>query len=288
MERFLERCGKYSKDMGCNITRLALAKGEDAPHVLELQPSTYCQNTYSVSKTFTMTAIGLLWDRGLLRLSDKVCDILRKYVPKQGMDARWEEVTVELALTHKAGLPGGHLDIDVAPAGLFGFDYLDYTFRTELLYDPGTSELYSDGAFYLLSRVVSELVGMPMDTYLWKELFYPLGYREMAWSRCPQGYPMGATGLYVGVGDIAKLGQVYLNGGMYGGKRILSEEWCQMAPERNYALHWDKTHTYYAKGGMLGQVIAVYPGAGLSVAMQSCGGDPNKVLGYIARHLEEL
>ncbi len=288
MHSFLGNLEAYIQENNLSIIRVAMAKGEEEPELLQCHRDNFCQNTYSVSKTFTMTAVGLLWDKGLLALSEKVCDILRAYVPTTGMDPRFENVTVEMALTHKAGFPGGYLDIDVAPAGAFGWDYLDYLFRTPLVYDPGTEERYSDGAFYLLSRIVSEKCGMPMDTFMWKELFYPLGYQEMAWSRCPQGYPMGATGLYVGAADVARLAQVYLHDGLYRGKRLLSKEWCTIAPERNYALHWDSNRTHYAKGGMLGQVIAAFPAIDTAFAVQACGDDTGKVMEWIVNHHREL
>ncbi len=288
MHPFLTKCEQFIKEEKLSLIRVAMARGEEEPEVLQCRQENFCQNTYSVSKTFTATAVGLLWDKGILDLSEKVCDILRDKLPPEGMDPRFEDVTVEMALTHKAGLPGGHLDIDVAPAGAFGWDYLDYLFRTPLIYAPGTDERYSDGAFYLLSRIVSTKCGIPMDTFLWKELFFPLGYQEMAWSRCPQGYPMGATGLYVGAADVARLGQVYLHGGMYRGKRLLSEAWCTMAPERNFALHWDSAHTHYAKGGMLGQIIAAFPTIDTAFALQNCGEDTVRVFEWIVKHHEEL
>ncbi len=288
MHPFLERCSKFIEENQLSIIRVAMARGEEEPEVLNCRQENFCQNTYSVSKTFTMTAVGLLWDKGLLHLNEKVCDILRNQVPAEGMDPRFEDVTVEMALTHRPGFPGGYLDIDVAPAGAFGWDYLAYLFRTPLVYDPGTEERYSDGAFYLLSRVVSAKIGQPMDTFLWKEIFYPLGYQEMAWSRCPQGFPMGATGLYIGAADIARLAQVYMHDGMYRGKRLLSGEWCQMAREKNYALHWDGARTHYAKGGMLGQVIAAFPAVDTAFSVQACSDDTGKVMEWIVKHHQEL
>ena len=61
------------------------------------------------------------------------------------------------------------------------------------------------------------------------------------------GYPMGATGLYISSADMVKLGQVYLEGGTYYGRRILSEEWVIMSLEREYDFEWNETHQYFAK-----------------------------------------
>ena len=52
-------------------------------------------NSYSVAKAFTMTAIGMLWDRGQIRVEEKVYDILQEEFPKE-FDLRWKEVTVNI------------------------------------------------------------------------------------------------------------------------------------------------------------------------------------------------
>jgi len=58
-----------------------------------------------------------------------------------------------------------------------------------------------------------------------ENIFQPLGFREAAWGCCPPEHAIGATGLYIRVNDMIKLGAVYLNCGTYRGKRILSEGW---------------------------------------------------------------
>ena len=286
MSQFLQNCVDHIKTQPFDIIRITQIKDgvSETIHSTEANP---CQNTYSVAKSFTMTAIGLLYDRGLVRPEDKVCGILQEELPVSGMDPRWHDVTVDMALSHRLGLPVGFLDIDVNPSAKFGWDYLHYMLTYPLVYDPGTDYMYSDGAFYLLSRIASKLAGMPMDTFLWKELFFPLGFQEMAWSRCPMGYPMGATGLYIGSEDMAKLGQLYLDKGMYAGKRILSEEWVNLALEREYAFEWDADHRSFAKGGMCGQRLMVIPEDRRVIALQAYGANSDVVAQWVLAHSHE-
>lgn len=284
MSRFLQNCVDFIATQPFEIIRISQIKDGGEIETIHCREENPCQNTYSVAKSFTMTAIGLLYDKGLVKPEEKVCDILADYLPEEGMDPRWRDVTVDMALTHRLGLPVGFLDIDVNPASKFGWDYLHYMLTYPLEFDPGTRYQYSDGAFYLLSRVVSAKTGEAMDTFLWRELFYPLGFQEMAWSRCPMGYPMGATGLYISSADMVKLGQVYLEGGTYYGKRILSEEWVCMALEREYAFEWDAGHRFFAKGGMCGQKLMVVPGANRAVAIQSYGADSGIVANWVVEH----
>jgi hypothetical protein len=77
-----------------------------------IHPADLATNSYSVAKAFTMTAIGMLWDQGGIRVEDKVYEILKEEFPEE-FDLRWKEVTVEHLLTHKVGFGRGFLDIDV-------------------------------------------------------------------------------------------------------------------------------------------------------------------------------
>lgn len=245
---------------------------------VNLLPVNPCNDTYSVSKAFIVTAIGMLYDDGLLKVEEKVVDIFRDKLPEK-YDEKWNDVTVHHLLKHSAGLPLGYLDIDCIDIHTLGTDdFLDYLFKTELEYVPGTNGKYSDGAFYMLSRVISEKCGEKADDLLMRRLFYPLGYREAAWSKCPHGYPMGATGLYIRSCDIARHGAVYLNGGVYNGKRIISEEWVNIVLSRGYELGNIRPNSY-AKGGMAGQMLIFDKAQNVSVGWTAY--EPSKDVGVL-------
>lgn len=280
MSCFLRNFAEFIRTQPFDYTRITEIK-DGVSETMEGMETYNCLNTYSVAKPFTMTAIGLLYDRGLIRPEDKVTEILRDDLPEEGMDSRWHDATVDMALTHRLGLPFGFLDIDTHNANEFGEDFLRYMLTYPLETAPGAEYCYSDGAFYLLSRIASKVTGESLDKFLWRELFLPLGFREAAWSSCPMGYSVGATGLYIGSEDMAKLGELYLNGGIYGSKRIVSEEWAAMAVERGYAFDHDSKGRGYSKGGMNGQLLAVIPKDRRVVAIQSFGGDCEAMVNWI-------
>lgn len=225
-----------------------------------------CNDIYSISKAFIVTGIGMMYDDGLLTVDEKVVDIFADKLPNE-YDKRWNDVTVHNLLTHTAGLPAGYLDIDCYDIHTFDTDdFLDMLFRTKLEYDPGKGGKYSDGAFYMLSRVITAKCGERADDLLMRRLFYPLGFREAAWSKCPKGYPIGATGLYIRTCDVARHGMVYLNGGTYNGKRIISKEWVDTVLGK-YELGMIRPHSY-AKGGMYGQMMVVDTNRNISVAWE--------------------
>lgn len=259
MNRFLADMAAFIIEQGLNIFSIALIEGDDTLAEMQVKAANACQNSYSVAKAFCVTAVGMLYDRGLLSTDDLVCDILGDEAP-EGMDERWRTATVHMALSHRLGLPGGFLDIDNPGAEAFGTDYLRYLLTTPLQCAPGEVSRYTDGAYYLISRIVEKAAGEPMDTFLWHELFAPLGFREMAWSRCPMGHPMGATGLYIRTGDMVKLGAIYLNGGEWKEHRYLTKEWVNIVLTRGYEMQTiDEETEAYGKGGMHGQKLIVLP-----------------------------
>lgn len=234
-----------------------------------VNPANKTNDCYSISKVFTVTALGLLFDDGKLDTDEKIVDIFKDELP-ENMDMAWNNVTVDMLIRHCWGIEHGFLDIDIEDINsyqaIYGTrnDFINIVLSQNLTYEPDTKEVYSDAAYYLLSRVVTKKTGEKLYDFLRKRLFNPLEYEETAWSCCPMGYSMGATGLYIRPGDIAKLGQLYLDKGLHKGQRIISENWCNMVLERGYELR--KFGSGYAKGGMYGQMLYIDPCRNLSVA----------------------
>ena len=233
-------------------------------------PSNKTNDCYSVSKLFTVTAIGLLFDEGKLNINERITDIFIEQLPP-AMDPKWEEVTVDDVLLHRWGINHGFLDIDCEDIneypGIYGErnDFLKIILSRQLSQTPGEYECYSDAAYYLLSRIVTEKSLETTYEYLRKRLFNPLQFEETAWSACPLGYSMGATGLFLRSCDMVKLGSLYLKSGIYKGERILSEAWCQTVIQRGYELR-KCGNTGYAKGGMYGQCLYIDPGKNFAAA----------------------
>ncbi|MBQ6265572.1 MAG: beta-lactamase family protein [Clostridia bacterium] len=283
MNKFLGDISDFIKKQPFQVIRISEYHNGGEIETVEFTPSNPCQNTYSIAKAFTMTAIGILRDRGLVSLNEKICDIFRDDLP-ENIDSRWEKSTVEMALLHRLGFPASFLDIDVTDSNEFGEDFLKYCFSVNLDYTPGEGELYTDGAYYLLSRIVSKKTGMKLDDFLWKEMFHKMKFREAAWSHCPMGYPIGATGLYIHSEDIIKVGMIYLNGGLYRGQRIVSEEWVERAKEKGYSLDCDSERKIFFKGGMHGQKLIIAPSQNRVVALQSYGANSDVIADFVKNY----
>ena len=264
--------------LGVNLYDFALWTEENGVQSHRFQPSNRCNNSYSVAKAFTMTAIGLLCDDGKLNVTDSLGQIFD--------NPSWNDVTIEHALTHRIGYAQGYLDIDIEDISTYPTDdFLSLSLSYPRPYAPGEHYQYTDAAFYLLSRVVDHVSGEKMDSLLHRRIIKPMCFQEIAWSRCPQEYPLGATGLYVSSHDMVKLAALYLNNGIWNGQQLLSANWVKLAEERHYDLN-EMADGIIGKGGMYGQALGYSRSKNIAVAWHAF--DEGKTRKTVADYLAQL
>lgn len=273
-----ERANVYSlclvENGACTVRQLAECGGKN--------------NVYSVSKSVTSLVVGILAERGYLRVNgESVADIFRGR--PGGVPEPWTGVTPAHLLAHTTGF-GGFLDIDVDDfAGRAGEDYLGLVLGHPFRHKPGETMEYSDSNYYLLSRIVTRRTGRGLHDLARELIFNPLGISGTAWAVCPRGYAMGATGLFLGVRDMAKIGAMLLQGGSWNGRQVVPRSWIGEMTRRRTAPpgctavgygygFWLRrgTDAFSAKG-MLGQIIFVSPAKNAVVAVQSCERDGEKM-----------
>ncbi len=220
-----------------------------------IRPSEKAHNVYSVAKLFTVLAVGICHDEGKLSPEDRIIDVLEIDLTEQH-DPKWGNVTIDMLLSHKAGFGAGLMDIDVDDVSAYGTkNYLEYVLSAELPREQGKDYVYTDAAYYLLSLAVEKVSGKSLEEFLRPVIFDVLEFAEYSWTKCPMGHTIGATGLYVRAEDFCKLGRIFAEGGTYLGERVVSEEWCNIAIEREYSIRHLRDGWYF-KDGMYGQYIA--------------------------------
>lgn len=283
MSRFLNDFAEYVKKNDGRVFSVAEVTGGGEPEVLHLKENNLSQNIYSISKMYTVTAVGILCDQGLLSVDKTVTGILGDECP-EGYDPYWDETTVDMLMRHRVGFSGG-FDTDVIDASQYDSDYLKEIMLKKWICPPDTERHYEDAVYYVLSRIVNKVSGKPLFNFCWENIFLPLRFKEAAWSCCPKGHAIGATGLYIRCEDMIKLGAVYLNGGEYMGQRIVSAEWVQKVLERTYEFKYNGIKDSYNKGGLWGQELLVIPCENKVVAWQSC--DRRKVTPDFTKYAAE-
>jgi CubicO group peptidase (beta-lactamase class C family) len=174
------------------------------------------RDVFSVSKTFTSVAVGIAQDEGLLTVDDPVLRHLPGLasVAGAGVDA----VTIRHLLTMSSGLGWRWPSPDADHPG----DPVEDFLATSPAAPPGTAFQYRGTSTYVLSRIIHASSGMDLRDYLMPRLFAPLGIANPQWHRCPQGYSLGAVGLFLRTAEIARLGQTLLDGGSYQGRQLVS------------------------------------------------------------------
>lgn len=215
------------------------------------------QNTYSVSKVFCVTAIGMLYDEGKIKMTDTIGNIFKDEIKKYGIsESKWKDITIHDVLKHKIGYTKGSLlDIDVYKNEWKSWDKDFLKLTLNYATDGKKTYKYSDAAYYLLSRVVAKISGQKLDVYLKSRLFDKADFKNYTITKCPEGHPIGATQFFLRPDDVVKLGRIYLNGGTYNGKRIISQEWVNIVIDKGYEL--GSNGTGYSKGGMNGQFLYI-------------------------------
>lgn len=240
-------------------------------------------NVYSVTKSVTALVAGILQERHLIDpFHETVRDYLCNEIPPTLCEA-WGKVKLYHLLTHTTGFDHDCLDIDNNDASQWGTtDYLGRVLECPLVFAPGSKMVYCDANYYLLSRCIAACTGKALQEWAQHEIFKPLGIVGAAWSVCPDGYAIGATGLFVTVEDMLKIGIMLLQHGASQGHQIVSPEWIAEITKKRvstdrigrdgYGLgFWVRSDTSaFMANGMLGQLIYVSPQTNRVVAWQSC------------------
>src|SRR4051794_37381151 len=172
---------------------------------------------YSLSKSFTSTAVGLAVAEGKLSVDDEVLKFFPDDAPpdpSKNLKAMRIADLLRMSTGHQSE-PSFREQPNWAKAFL----------THDVPFKPGTHFLYNTAATYMLSAVVQKATGQTVLDYLRPRLFDPLGIEDPTWGTSPQGVSLGGYGLSVRTEDIARFGQLYLNKGRWGGKQLVPEFW---------------------------------------------------------------
>lgn len=258
---------------------------KDRPHML-----------YSLSKSFTSTAVGMAVDEGRLSLDDKVVSFFPDKVPAQPSEnlarMRIRDLLCMGSGNHNDTLPPMREGAET--------DWVKVFFAQPVEHEPGTYFCYNTGATYMLSAIVQKTTGQKVLDYLTPRLFEPLGIQNATWEVSPQGIQTGGYGLKVKTRDIAALGLLYLRKGDWNGKRLLSEKWVGQATSKQIAngdkpdndwnqgygfQFWRCRNNAYRGDGAFGQYCVVMPDQDAVLAITSGLGDMQQVLNLAWTHL---
>ena len=231
--------------------------------------------SHSMCKSITGMAIGLLIDEGKLSLDENIYNIFPGKVNPLIKIFR-PEITVRYLLTMTSGVTFNESGI------VSGNDWLESYLNAPVTGKPGTEFQYNSLNTYVLSAIVSAKTEMTLEEYLRPRLFEPLGITRYLWETCPKGITKGGWGLFICPEDMAKLGQLYLNHGMWHEKQIIPANWIRESTAKQvdsiegtygygYQIWMENRLNSFEFNGMLGQNVIVYPD--LDIVIVTCAGN---------------
>jgi CubicO group peptidase (beta-lactamase class C family) len=250
----------------------------------------------SATKSFTSALIGVAIDQGLIAGVDVT---IAEYLPQiKELGEYWQRITIRQLLTHSSGI---NADDSLFMEWYRSDNWLEFTFNHGVVSEPGARFIYSTAGTHLLAAVLQQATGRKVSDYGREYLFEPLGMDSAAWGEDPQGITDGGNGLTLNVYDMAKLGQLFLNGGRWNEQQIISQAWVdestsvQFARTERYSTYgyqwWIRKFgakgydTYFAQGHG-GQLIFVVPELALvSVFTSNYPNNPGAPFPYFADYI---
>jgi CubicO group peptidase (beta-lactamase class C family) len=256
----------------------------DRPHLL-----------YSLTKSFTSVAVGLVIADGLLSLDDRVMDVLPDHVPAD-ISEQGRRITVH----HLLSMTSGHRTDSLAEAWQLEPDDLVKGFLRVPFPDPeGSRHAYDNATTFVLARMVERVAGRGLPELLDERLFAPMGIEHAEWDRVADGAAFGFHGLHLTTEAVAAFGEVLRREGRWGDRQLIPREWVRLATSRHIETlpsanavgntdwlcgygyqFWMSRHGYFGEGNN-GQLCVVVPEHDLVVAMTAATVDEQPMLDAI-------
>ncbi|MCY3970354.1 MAG: serine hydrolase [Acidobacteria bacterium] len=255
------------------------------------------KNVHSVSKSVTSLAVGIAVDRGLLPgVNTRLVHLLPHYAHRLREPPK-NRLTLRHALTMTAGLAWDDTD----QAFWNNADSVDYVLTRDVVAQPGTEFSYSSGLSHVIAEVNNRATGKSHLAFVQQHLFGPLGITTATWDPDLSGRHWGGTGLRIRPRDMAKIGQLTLQEGLWEGRRLVSREWIAestrgqtagIAEAPNYGYQWwIRPQGRYLAHGYNGQYIGVDPEADIVMTMITLSEQsprPQETYRYYFEQLQDL
>lgn len=242
----------------------------------------------SVTKSITALLVGIARGEGLVpSLDTPLHDLMPEYFDD---DLRKRAITVRDVLTMRTGLEFDN-DTDTGKFLYSAGSSVGNVLRRPLVSEPGSQFYYHDANPQLASGLLKKVTRRTPEAYADMALFGPLGIRDYQWEKHRDGLNFGAFGLWMRPRDMAKIGQLMLQGGVWEGRRVLPSSWIEESTRihanGNYGLYWwvHEENQVYRAAGAGGQIILVDEGNDLVVVFT---GDANSKSWVLSPGIDDL
>ncbi len=244
---------------------------------------TQLHSLQSVTKSVTSMLVGIAVDEGLISSLDSSIAPYFSTYDVDWSDERKSAITLHDLLTMRSGIAWDEENYDEASNDCIVMeltdDWIDYVLNRKMDTLPGTTFEYNSGVSVLLGKIVREATDKRIDQWAEEKLFGPIGITDYYWKKTPIGEVDTEGGLYLSSHDLAKVGYLMLNKGMWESKQIISEAWVtastqpivKVSEKVGYGYQWwvpkhqDGRAEVFAGNGYGGQFVMVAPAYDLIV-----------------------
>ena len=247
----------------------------------------------SVTKSLTTLLIGIAIDQGKLSLDEKMVSFFPD-TTIANPDERKNDITIRDLASMSSGFDCTYEPNEPTVQAMEASpNWVQFGLDLPMAYKPGTHWEYCGVGMHLLSAILEKVTGMTALEFASQNLFMPLGIQEVFWPTDPQGVNLGAGNTRLLPVDMAKIGYLYLHGGVWDGKQIISRSWVEESVKKHFGLPngdrygygwWssvDKTGMSFFAQGKGGQWIVVNPGFNIIVVTTGGGFTYDDINPYI-------
>ncbi len=254
----------------------------------------------STTKSVTSILVGIAVDKGFINSVD---DPIYRYLPEY--DSLFTEQKKRIKISHMLTMTPGYQwrqfyvsdDKNDGMAMWHTDDVIKFVLQKPLEAEPGEKFNYTNGVPTVTGEIIKNAAGMKVTDFAEKYLFHPLGIADYSWTNYPDGSLETDGGLALRPRDLAKIGQLFVNGGEWEGHQVVSEAWIRESTKERlkfgkslrwgYGYHWTQAESYsgehvvrsYFVPGDGSQILAVFPELRLVIVFTAgnYGVNPNPV-----------
>jgi CubicO group peptidase (beta-lactamase class C family) len=208
--------------------------------------------SWSMAKSFTSALVGIAIEDGLIPGVDEP---MTTWFPEWVGSPR-ETVTLRDVLQMSSGLdwvedydPAALAESDIIHQVVGEADQLGYAASQPSAHEPGSVWNYSSGDTMLLSGVLQQVTGMPVDEYARQEIFDPLGMEQAEWWRDSRGHTLTYCCLDTTSRNFARFGLLYERQGTWGDDELVPEDWVADSLEPAAASDGEYGYQWWLEGG---------------------------------------
>jgi CubicO group peptidase (beta-lactamase class C family) len=179
----------------------------------------------SVTKSIVSILIGIAIEKGLIAGTDlSIIEELSTYQNENNQNQGLDLITIEHLLTMSSGFEWNEMNGNAYSQWIYSQDKINYVLEKQIIYVPGDVFNYNSGTSHLLSVILAQASGQSTLEFANQYLFDPLGINNVSWREIG-GYNNGGSDIQIKARDLIKIGELYLNNGMYDGTQIVSSNW---------------------------------------------------------------